>query len=150
MLLRNYTIRHSQIPGAGLGLFAAERISRGDLVVAPTHPDDVNSRQYVELFSGTHPDGMEPETRDVRMINHSFTPTGHWHLGFVFACHDIQPGTELTVDYRLLGPVGCLPFTDGATGQLVEGYEETEALQISLQRLREITGETPLQPALDG
>lgn len=150
MLLRNYTIRNSLIPGAGLGLFAAEHISRGDVVVAPTHPDDMSSRQYVELFSSKHPDQLEPETRDVRLINHSFTPTGHWHLGFVFACHDIKPGTELTVDYRLLGAVGCLPFIDGFTGKLVEAFDETEALEKSLKRLREITGEVPMQPALDG
>lgn len=166
MLLRKYEIRESSIPGAGRGLFVTEFIARGDVIVAPTHPDDVNARHYVALFSrddyhdptddpdngpDNGPDDRpEPEIRDIRLINHSFAPTGHWHLGFVFACHDLPAGTEITVDYRLFGNAGCLPFVDGSTGREVSGFSEQEALQASLQRLREITGDAPLRPALDG
>ncbi len=166
MLLRKYEISESSIPGAGRGLFVAEFIARGDVIVAPTHPDDANARHYVTLFSGDdcndpaddsgnrpndRPDDRpEPEIRDVRLINHSFAPTGHWHLGFVFACYDLPAVTEITVDYRLLGNAGCLPFVDGSTGREVSGFSEQEALQASLQRLREITGDAPLRPVLDG
>lgn len=166
MLLRKYEIGESSIPGAGRGLFVTEFVARGDVIVAPTHPDDVNAHHYVALFSrddctdpannptnvpADYPDNRpEPEIRDVRLINHSFTPTGHWHLGFVFACRDLPAGTEITVDYRLLGNAGCLPFVDGSSGSEVIGFSEQQALQASLQRLREITGDAPLSPALDG
>lgn len=150
MLLRNYTIGDSTIPGAGRGLFVSEFVACGDVIVAPTHPDDMNSRHYVELFSRGEGEEPEPEVRDVRLINHSFTPTCLWYLGFIFACRDMPASTELTVDYRLLGNVGCLPFIDGSTGRIVEGFAEKLALRESLKRLRQITGEAPLKPALDG
>lgn len=149
MLLRKYKIGDSSIPGAGRGLFVTEFVACGDIVVAPTHPDDVSSRHYIELFSSTGKDEPEPEVRDVRLINHSFAPTGHWHLGFIFACQDIPPGVEITVDYRLLGNVGCMPFLDGNTGREVSAFSEENALRTSLQRLRAITGVAPLRPTLD-
>ena len=42
---------------------------------------------------------------DECFVNHSFTPSGLWHLGFVFATTRLEAGTEITVDYRhLLAP----------------------------------------------
>ena len=42
-----------------------------------------------------------PEWPDECYVNHSFAPNGVWHLGFIFAARELEPGEELTYDYRL-------------------------------------------------
>jgi hypothetical protein len=79
---------------------------------------------------------LTPEWTDECYVNHSFTPTGLWHLGFIFAAADLAAGTELTVDYRLLiGDGERLPFADADTGAAVIGLPWHESHTASTNAL---------------
>ncbi|EQD58481.1 hypothetical protein B1A_10771, partial [mine drainage metagenome] len=69
-------------------------------------------------------------------VNHSFAPTGLWHLGFIFANGPLDAGAELTVDYRhLLAPEQVEEFSDADTGQSIVGYAWHESIASSTARL---------------
>ncbi|MEY4641256.1 MAG: hypothetical protein RLZZ227_1250, partial [Pseudomonadota bacterium] len=69
-------------------------------------------------------------------VNHSFTPTGLWHLGFVFALRDLQPGEEVTMDYRfVINDNEEMPWLDNETGQKIIGYTWEENLRKSTEQL---------------
>ena len=103
----------SEIPGAGIGLFAAEDIPRGaviwqrdegfDLVIdeadwPPGVPDDFLR------FYGFSPAGAGRYVvclDNARFMNHSRTPNGVGDRETV-AARDIKAGEELTEDYRNL------------------------------------------------
>jgi len=151
MILPLYRIGPSQIPGAGKGLFLDELVPRGRVVVAPDrvhtvlperdlrkHPQgsiEVESsvRWFEDWFS------LTPEWSDECYVNHSFTPTGLWHLGFIFAQADLVPGTELTIDYRyVIGSGEEMPFVDTVTGERIVGLPWRETLRYSAQRLLDL------------
>lgn len=152
MILPKYHVAPSAIHGAGKGLFLDEAVTRGRLITAP---DDIrqvyrwsevetlpNSRELlaatVRWFEDRYT--VTPEWPDECYINHSFAPTGLWHLGFVFALRDLAAGTEITVDYRhLLAPGQKEDFIDSATGGEIIGYSWAESLSLSTARLHEIT-----------
>lgn len=145
MILPRYRIAASTIGGAGKGLFLEEAVAAGRIVTAP----DAIDRTYRPDELAGHPElayasarwfedryTLSPEWPDECYINHSFEPTGLWHLGFVFALADLPAGTELTVDYRHLLPPGqAEDFIDSATGEKIVGYEWAQSLASSTQAL---------------
>lgn len=163
MILPKYTVAMSRIPGAGKGLFLAQPVARGSVVVAPA---DIRESRLIDRGRLGALDGesaatsirwfedyctIDPDWSDECYINHSFSPSGLWHLGFVFAMDDLDAGSELTVDYRLLLADGETPgFNDALTGLPIIGFSWQENLRRSTALLQQITGVTAKTPALDG
>jgi hypothetical protein len=82
---------------------------------------------------------ISPDWPDECYINHSFEPSGLWHLGFVFAMHDLPAGTEVTVDYRHLLPPGQEEdFIDTATGERIVGLSWYESLMTTTRALAHV------------
>jgi hypothetical protein len=153
MIVPRYRVAPSLIPGAGKGLFLDERVAAGSVIIAPDkvhtlmHERDLrrypeNSievessvRWFEDWFS------LTPEWSDECYVNHSFTPSGLWHLGFIFALRDLDADAEVTVDYRLvIGSGERLPFNDATTGEAIVGYAWREALTISSRHLLTVLG----------
>ncbi|KRE88409.1 hypothetical protein ASG87_07305 [Frateuria sp. Soil773] len=145
MILPRYRIAASTIGGAGKGLFLEEPVAAGQVVTAP----DAIDRTYRRDEVAARPDlfhacarwfedryTLSPDWPDECYINHSFEPTGLWHLGFVFAARDLPAGTEITVDYRHLLPPGeAEDFLDAATGEKIIGLPWAESLASSTRTL---------------
>ncbi len=148
MILPAYRIEPSRIAGAGSGLFLAEPVVPARIIIAPdaiprVHrwselgdmPDpraarDASVRWFEEYFT------VSLDWPDECYINHSFTPNGLWHLGFVFATRPIAVGEELTIDYRHLLPEGELEsFADARSGQPICGWSGRESLRRSTAAL---------------
>lgn len=148
MILPRYRVAPSLIPGAGQGLFLLEPVVRGRIVVAPdaipetyrlseiaARPDaaamlPATVRWFEDRFT------MTPEWPDECYVNHAFEPSGIWHLGFIFAARDLEPGVELTVDYRhLLGEGQEEEFRDSASGRAIVGLPWQESLALSTAQL---------------
>lgn len=152
MILPRYRIDASTIRGAGKGLFLEEAIDAGRIITAP---DAIERTYRLEELQAT-PEQMyasarwfenrytlSPDWPDECYINHSFEPTGLWHLGFVFALHNLPAGTEITVDYRHLLPPGeAEDFADAATGETITGLSWTESLASSTRALATLLGGT--------
>lgn len=151
MILPAYRIAASLIPGAGKGLFIDEAVAAGSILVAPDAIPRVYSmdelmalpdaqallpatvRWFEERYTAT------PEWPDECYINHSFAPSALWHLGFVFARHDLAAATEITVDYRhLLGEGQRESFDDAASGAAIVGLAWRESLLMTSTELAQI------------
>jgi len=148
MILPRYHIAASTIPGAGQGLFVDEPIVPGGIVTAPDAI--IQTYSFAELLAtpelsaqlrasarwfGDHYT-VSPEWPDECYINHSFAPSGLWHLGFVFATAHLPAGSEITVDYRhLLAPGQAEEFADSITGKPIVGYAWRESITHSTQVL---------------
>jgi hypothetical protein len=145
MILPRYRIAASTIGGAGKGLFLEEDVAAGRIITAP----DAIDRTWTPAELAAQPElayasarwfedryTLSPDWPDECYINHSFEPTGLWHLGFVFALADLAAGTELTVDYRHLLPPGqAEDFIDAATGEKIIGLSWAESLASSTHAL---------------
>lgn len=148
MILPRYHIADSAIHGAGKGLFLDEAVAAGRIITAPdgisetfryaditTSPElsaqfHASARWFEDRYT------LSPDWPDECYINHSFTPNGLWHLGFVFALAELPPGTEITVDYRHLLPPGkAEDFVDSATGETITGLSWQESLASSTRAL---------------
>lgn len=153
MILPRYRIAPSRIPGAGCGLFVEDAVARGCVIIAPDNIHTVwpeqRLRQYpadsIEVASSVrwfeNWFSITPEWSDECYVNHSFSPTALWHLGFVFALTDLAPGTEVTVDYRyLIGDGERMPFRDAETGDEIVGLPWRRALAQSAALLAAIVG----------
>lgn len=151
MIVPNYTIQTSKIPNAGQGLFLAQPIKKGSVIVAPdkidrvftltevlqSEQDLVGQRSSVRWFENYCT--LCPEWPDECYINHAFNPTGLWHLGFVFALADLPVDTEVTIDYRFLLADGEISeFNDAQTGQPIKGLSWKENLQLSTWMLNRL------------
>lgn len=148
MILPRYRIDASTIRGAGKGLFLEEAIDAGRIITAP---DAIECTYRLEELQAT-PEQMyasarwfenrytlSPDWPDECYINHSFEPTGLWHLGFVFALHNLPAGTEITVDYRHLLPPGQEEdFIDTATGEKIVGLPWDESLMTTTRALARV------------
>lgn len=148
MITQPYRVAPSGIPGAGSGLFLAAPVARGTVIIAPDNvhtvwpeeklrafPDDsVEVQASVRWFE--HWFSITPEWSDECYVNHSFAPTGLWHLGFIFALRDLADGDEVTVDYRLLlGDHEDPGFACSLTGVSIKGLPWRESLALSTQQL---------------
>lgn len=162
MIISKYTIAASHIPGAGKGLFLDQPVPYGSVIVVPTEIRDAHllDRAAVDAL----PDELlatsirwfedrytiDPGWSDECYINHSFAPNGLWHLGFVFALGDLDAGSELTIDYRMLLGEGDTPgFRDALTGHEIKGFSWEESLRRSTTLLQEMAGAQRRVPALD-
>ena len=148
MILPRYHVADSRIPGAGKGLFLAEPVARGRIVVAPH--DIPRTWRWDEVRAQPDPEAaMAAAVRwfedrytisldwpDECYVNHSFEPNGLWHLGFIFAARDLAAGEELTVDYRHLLPEGeAEAFRDAGSGREIIGFSWAESLASSTRAL---------------
>lgn len=157
MIIQQYRVSPSRIPGAGKGIFLERTVKRGSVIIAPTEVRNAH------LFFGAAVDALppalqstsirwfedyctiDPDWNDECYINHSFEPNGLWHLGFVFALDDLQAGTELTIDYRFLIKEGETPgFRDALTNQEIRGFSWQESLRHSTRQLQDIMEKRPL------
>jgi hypothetical protein len=148
MILPSYRIAASTIHGAGQGVFVLEPVARGRILVAPDAIPRVYSwdelmalpdretalaasvRWFEDRFT------VSPEWPDECFLNHSFTPNGLWHLGFVFAARDLVVGEEVTIDYRhLLGEAQEEVFRDAVSGEAIIGWSWHESLSRSTRDL---------------
>ncbi len=151
MILPRYRIAASTVPGAGKGLFLDEAVAAGSIVVAPDAipriytieelmalPDahsllPATVRWFEDRYTAT------PEWPDECYINHSFEPSGLWHLGFVFARTGMAAGSEITVDYRhLLGEGQQEAFRDSVTGAEIVGLPWRDSLLMTSTELAQI------------
>ncbi|MGF6709705.1 hypothetical protein QFZ41_000669 [Luteibacter sp. W1I16] len=153
MILPRYRIADSAIPGAGKGLFVDEFVAAGRVVTAPDQIDRTHAWAEImaspTLSADLHAAArwfedrytVSPEWPDECYVNHSFEPTGLWHLGFIFASKDLVQGTEITVDYRhLLAPGQDESFQDAATGEKITGLSWQESLALSTHALARLLG----------
>ncbi len=148
MILVSYRVASSRIPGAGQGVFLEEPVTAGRVLVAP----DAIPRVYRwdEVLAQPDPEAAQaasvrwfedrytvtPDWPDECYVNHSFAPTGLWHLGFIFAARDLAAGEELTVDYRhLLGDGQVETFRDAHSGEAIVGFGWRESLARSTAEL---------------
>ncbi|NKJ23913.1 SET domain-containing protein [Dyella sp. SG609] len=148
MILPRYRIAASGIGGAGKGLFLEEDVAAGRIVTAPDAIDrtwslaqiTASPELQVQLYAAARwfedRYTLSPDWPDECYINHSFEPSGLWHLGFVFAARDLPAGTEITVDYRhLLAPGQEEDFIDSATGEKIIGLSWADSLATSTRAL---------------
>ncbi len=148
-------IRPSHIPGAGLGLFLLNPVSRGTVVIYPNQEhrtmgrreaqelpkDSIEYQSLIRWFGDTYT--VDPEWSPESHLNHSFRPNCLWHLGFIFALQDLPAGAELTIDYRLLlGPEDEAGFQDAQTGEPVVGVPWEEKMAFSSGALAEMFAES--------
>lgn len=151
MILPRYRVDASRIPGAGKGLFLEEAVAAGAILVAP----DAIPRVYTLQELMALPDGQAllpatvrwfedrytatPEWPDECYINHSFSPSALWHLGFVFARSALTADSEITVDYRhLLGDGQREAFDDAISGAPIVGLPWRESLLMTATELAQI------------
>lgn len=138
----------------GKGVFLTQAAKRGQVLVAPDAinrvynqaerdalvPGSPEDEASVRWFEGFHT--VSTDWPDECYINHSFRPSGLWHLGFVFALRDMQAGDEVTVDYRFaIGDNEKMPFLDNETGGAIIGYTWAENLRRSTELLLAILPE---------
>lgn len=148
MILPRYRIADSTLPGAGHGLFLDQPVPAGSILVAPDRIEQTyrwdEIRATPALTAQMHACArwfadrytLSPEWPDECYVNHSFQPTGLWHLGFIFAATDLDEGSEITVDYRHLLPPGeSEPFVDTATGEKITGFDWPTSLAASTRAL---------------
>lgn len=153
MILPRYRIAPSSIEGAGKGLFLEEDVAAGRIVTAPdaidktwrydelTSSPELKTQLYASARWFEDRYTVSPDWPDECFINHSFEPTGLWHLGFVFALRNLPAGTEITVDYRHLLPPGQQEdFVDTATGERIIGLPWSESLALSTRTLSKLVG----------
>lgn len=153
MIIPRYRVDISRIPQSGKGLYVDEPVSRGAVIVAPdkvhTVWTEAQLRQYpdhsIEVESSVRwfedRFSLTPEWSDECYVNHSYTPTALWHLGFIFALRDLAAGDEVTMDYRhVIGDGERMPFADSVTGREIVGLPWREALAGSSRQLLELLG----------
>jgi hypothetical protein len=148
MILPRYHIGPSLIESAGQGLFLDEAIARGRLITAPDAIPRVYTFEDILALPDAHK--LLPATvrwfedrytitlewPDECYINHAFSPSALWHLGFVFAAANLAAGTEITVDYRhLLAPGQEEDFRDAQSGERIVGFTWRESLRASTTAL---------------
>jgi hypothetical protein len=151
MIVPAYRIAVSSIAGAGNGLYLDQPAPRGSVIVAPDnvhtlmrepelrrHPaDSIEVSSSVRWFEDWY--SLTPEWSDECYINHSFSPTGLWHLGFIFARQALPAGAEITIDYRLvIGSGEEMPFRDGETGAPIVGLAWQDNIRTSAAMLLEL------------
>jgi hypothetical protein len=151
MILPRYCVAPSTIPGAGQGVFVAEDVARGRILVAP----DAIPRVYrweevlampereaalaasVRWFEDRYT--VSTDWPDECYLNHCFEPNGLWHLGFVFAARELAAGEEITIDYRhLLGEGQEENFRDARSGDAIVGWSWSESLARSTRDLADL------------
>jgi len=153
MILPRYRVDVSGIPGAGKGLFLDEKVARGRVIIAPDAIHTVWPESKLREFPADSREvessvrwfedhfSLTPEWSDECYVNHSYSPTALWHLGFIFALADLPVGTEVTMDYRyVIGHGERMPFRDSLTGREIVGLPWNEALHESARQVQALMG----------
>jgi len=147
MICVPYYIAPSRIAGAGKGLFLKGPVLAGKILTAPTEinetfpldqiaqdPDEHATDSSVRWFEDHCT--LSPDWPDECYINHSFKPTGLWHLGFIFAHCDLAADTELTIDYgHIIAPGVELPWPDSESKKPIIGYAWKDSLRTTTAAL---------------
>lgn len=142
-----YAIKDSRIPGAGKGLFTKSKMSAGKVLIAPSKIDStlslqellkesacIDSDSSVRWFESSYT--LSPDWPDECYVNHSFSPNGLWHLGFLFALHDIAVDEEITMDYsHIIAPHHQMNFSDSLTGKPIIGLSWQKSLLSTTEQL---------------
>ncbi|MDR2212060.1 MAG: SET domain-containing protein [Pseudomonadales bacterium] len=147
MIVPAYEIKRA-VHAHGKGLFLRQAVRKGQVLVAPDAINRVyNASERAALTPGSPEDEasvrwfesyhtVSTDWPDDCYVNHSFTPSGLWHLGFIFATRDLDAGEEVTVDYRfLVDDHEVMPFLDTETGREIVGYSWAENLKRSTELL---------------
>lgn len=147
MIIPRYEIRPAR-HAEGKGVFLLQSVKRGQVLVAPDAINKVyDAAQRAALVPGSAEDEacvrwfesyhtVSTDWPDDCYVNHSFNPSGLWHLGFIFATRDLVEGEEITADYRfLVNDHEVLPFRDAETGREIIGYTWEENLRLSTEQL---------------
>ena len=147
MIVPAYEIRDA-VHAHGNGVFLREVVRKGQVLVAPDAINKVyNGTERAALTPGSAEDDacvrwfenyhtVSTDWPDDCFVNHSFNPSGLWHLGFIFATRDLAAGDEITVDYRfLVNDNEVMPFRDAETGDEIVGYTWEENLKRSTSML---------------
>jgi hypothetical protein len=156
MIVPPYHVADSTIPGAGLGLFVSADLLPGQVVIAPDAiprvfrwqdvlaMDDPDAAQAASVRWFEDRFTVSTDWPDECYVNHSFDPSGLWHLGFVFARRRLRAGDELTVDYRyLLGDGQVESFRDAGSGEAIVGHAWREGLARSTAELAALLAPPP-------
>ena len=151
MILPRYRVGPSTIAGAGKGLFADEVITKGRVMIAPDNihtvwpeaklrsyaSDSIEVESSVRWFEDQF--SLTPEWSDECYVNHSFAPNALWHLGFIFALHEIAADEEILMDYQqVIGRGERMPFKDSTTGREIIGLSWPDVLKQSAQQLLDV------------
>ena len=147
MIVPRYEIRPARF-AEGKGVFLLEPVRRGQVLVAPDAINKVyNGAERAALTPGSAEDEacvrwfesfhtVSTDWPDDCYVNHSFAPTGLWHLGFIFATRDLAIGEEVTADDRfLINDDEVLPFKDAETGRDIVGHRWADNLRLSTEGL---------------
>lgn len=158
-------VRESSLPDAGRGVFTLDAAAAGTFLgldfcsseMVRTEAEVLALPVDIRMFSWRHVEHVcfeaIPGPRVAAdLMNHSFEPNIHWHLGFYFAAVDIEEGDELLLDYRhLLSPLWNDRLFDAATGRPVNGFEWRESILESCRKTIEILERTaPKNSVPDG
>ena len=134
----------------GKGLFAAERVPAGKIVCCFTLGSElITEDEFVRgcavgvrriLRTGTRYAGryytVGNEAAPYNFINHSFEPNLLSHCGLILAKRVVEPGEELTLDYRLLvDPSDVAAYDDARTGQPIRGLPAKETILLTAREL---------------
>ena len=132
----------------GKGVFLKQPVKQGKVLLAPDAINKLyNEAERAALVPGSPEDDacvrwfetfhtVSTDWPDDCYVNHSFNPSGLWHLGFIFATRDMVPGDEITVDYRfVINDNEKMPFLDAETGKEIIGYTWEENLRLSTEQL---------------
>ncbi len=154
MIVPAYEIRTAN-HAEGKGVFLKQSVKRGQVLLAPDAINKLyNHAERAALVPGSPEDEacvrwfetfhtVSTDWPDDCYVNHSFNPTGLWHLGFVFALRDMQPGDEVTTDYRfVINDNEVMPWVDNETGQKIVGYTWEENLRKSTEQLLALVSES--------
>lgn len=147
MICVPYYIAPSRIPGAGKGLFLKEAVVAGKILTAPTEIDETFPLDQIAQDPNEHANDssvrwfedhctLSPDWPDECYINHSFKPSGLWHLGFIFANNHLPADTELTIDYgHIIAPGIELPWPDSESQKPIIGYAWKDSLKATATAL---------------
>ncbi len=155
MANKKLTIKKSKIEG--YGLYAAEDIKRGEIIMIwtadayliPEHEYiaklKTNDKQMLATgarYVGStflYTDVGPGKDRYDNYINHSFEPNVLYHCGVCFALCDICDGDELTTDYTYLLAEGDVEsFYDVNSKRQVYGANAHECLMVTTDKLAKL------------
>ena len=147
MIIPEYEIL-TAVHAKGKGVFLKVPVKKGQVLIAPDAINRIyNAEERAALVPGSPEDDaavrwfesyhtVSLDWPDDCYVNHSFSASGLWHLGFIFAVRVMQAGEEITVDYRfLINDNEVMPFRDAETGTEIIGHTWEVNLRSSTQAL---------------